>query len=180
MKLDATTPKRKTPVRRNNKFLGHHDIELQQHFMEEYMEQYMSQSVILYQVDYEKTKVNDLYKETKKDAVRFKTPVELTVVYEIARGEVKSYNNQAMKGVYAKPGKLTFTVRIRELEEKKCDIRRGDYIGVQIDTEHREYWTVTDDGRVNAMSNPFTLFGTEPVFRTIECAPVDANEFNDN
>ena len=123
--------------------------------------------------------IADIYKESKKDAVRFKTPIELPVIYEIAKSEMKSYNSQTMKGIYSKPGKLTFTVLIRTLEEKKCDINRGDYIGVQLDTEHREYWTVTDDGRVNAMSNGFTLYGTIPQYRTIECAYVDPNEFKD-
>lgn len=179
MKLDATVPKRKTPIARNKKFFSPKDAELQIHYMEEYLEEFANQTVILYQVDYEKTKVDDLYKESKKDSVRFKTPVELNVVYEIAKGEMKSYNSSSMKGVYAKPGKLTFTVLTRTLEENSCDINRGDYIGVQIDPIHREYWTVTDDGKVNAMSNQYTLYGTVPVFRTIECAPVDPNEFKD-
>lgn len=179
MKLDATVPKKKTPIGRNSKFFSPKDAEIQIHYMQEYLEEFANQTVILYQVDFEKTKVDDLYKESKKDAVRFKTPIELPVIYEIAKSEMKSYNSQTMKGIYSKPGKLTFTVLIRTLEEKKCDINRGDYIGVQLDTEHREYWTVTDDGRVNAMSNGFTLYGTIPQYRTIECAYVDPNEFKD-
>lgn len=179
MKIDATIPKKKTPVTRNSKFFSQKDTELQLHYMQEYLEEFANQTIILYQVDLEKTKVDDLYKESKKDAVRFKTPVELPVVYEISKGEMRSYNSQTMKGIYAKPGKLTFTVLIRTLEENNCDINRGDYIGVQLDTMHREYWVVTDDGRVNSMANQFTLYGTTPQFRTIECAYVDPNEFKD-
>ena len=62
--------------------------------------------------------------------------------------------------------------------EYGCDISRGDYIGIQIDTEHREYFTVTDDGRVGMTSNKFTLYGTKPYARTIQCAQVDSTEFN--
>lgn len=179
MKLDAVIPKKKTPVTRNSKFFSKKDTELQLHYMQEYLEEFANQTIILYQVDLEKTKVDDLYKESKKDAVKFKTPIELPVVYEIYKGEMKSYNSQTMKGIYAKPGKLTFTVLIRTLEENNCDINRGDYIGVQLDTVHREYWVVTDDGRVNSMANQFTLYGTTAQFRTIECAYVDPNEFKD-
>ena len=153
MKLDATVPKKKTPIGRNSKFFSPKDAEIQIHYMQEYLEEFANQTVILYQVDFDKTKVDDLYKESKKDAVRFKTPVELPVIYEIAKSEMKSYNSQTMKGIYSKPGKLTFTVLIRTLEEKKCDI--------------------------NAMSNGFTLYGTIPQYRTIECAYVDPNEFKD-
>lgn len=179
MKISATVPKKKTPIGRNSKFFSPKDAEIQIHYMQEYLEEFANQTIILYQVDFDKTKVDDLYKESKKDAVRFKTPVELPVVYEIAKSEMKSYNSQTMKGIYSKPGKLTFTVLIRTLEEKNCDINRGDYIGVQLDTDHREYWTVTDDGRVNAMSNGFTLYGTTAQYRTVECAYVDPNEFKD-
>ena len=64
------------------------------------------------------------------------------------------------------------------LEEYDCDISRGDYIGIQIDSTHREYFTVTDDGRVASMSNKFTMYGTKPFARKIECASVDLGEFN--
>ena len=132
----------------------------------------------LYQVDYNRTKVNDIYKESDKRAVKFKTPVELPVVYELGEAEMKSYNNQMSHGIYAKTGKLTFSVLISTLEEYGCDINRGDYIGVQIDSEHREYFTVTDDGRVGSTANKFSMFGTTPFARTIEAAPVDEGEFN--
>ena len=73
---------------------------------------------------------------------------------------------------------MTFSVLLKTLEEYDCDIVRGDYIGVQITPDHREYFTVTDDGRVGAMSNKMTLYGTRPYARTITAAQVDLNEFN--
>jgi hypothetical protein len=126
----------------------------------------------------EKTKVNDTYNEATKDAIRFKTPIVLPVIYEIVDAETKSYNNKIQTGYYAKTGKLTFSVLLSTLEENHCDISRGDYIGIQIDTEHREYFTVVDDGRVNMTSNKFTLYVTKPYARTIIAASVDAGEFN--
>ena len=168
----------KVPITRNNKFFSQEDYELQLEYLREYIEEDANQTVILYQVDYNRTKVNDIYKESDKGAVKFKTPVELPVVYELGEAEMKSYNNQMSHGIYAKTGKLTFSVLISTLEEYGCDINRGDYIGVQIDSEHREYFTVTDDGRVGSTANKFSMFGTTPFARTIEAEPVDEGEFN--
>ena len=169
---------KKIPITRNNKFFCDEEFDLENEFAMEYLEQDANQTVILYQVDYENTKVDEIYKEAKKDAIRFKTPIEIPVVYEISDAELKSYNSKLQKGIYAQTGKLTFSVLLSTLEEYGCDISRGDYIGIQIDTEHREYFTVVDDGRVNMTSNKFTLFGTKPYARTIQCASIDASEFN--
>lgn len=170
--------KTKVPITRNNKFFGAEDFDLELGFATEYLEQDANQTVILYQVDLEKTKVNDIYVEANQNAVRFKTPIEIPVVYEVGEAEVKSYNDKMSKGIYAQAGKLTFSVLLSTLEEYNCDISRGDYIGVQITPEHREYFTVTDDGRVGATANKFTMYGTKPYARTIQAASVDAAEFN--
>ena len=178
MAIELSTIKHKVPIKRNNKFFGKEDFDLELNFSMEYMEQDMNQTIILYEVDLEKTKVNSVYKEATKEAIRFKTPVEVPCVYEIQDAEMKPYDAKLVKGVYSKPGKLTFSVLNATLEEYNCDISRGDYIGVQIDTDKREYFTVTDDGRVASTSNKFTLFGTKPYARTIQCASVDLGEFN--
>ena len=169
---------RKVPIKRNNKFFGGEDFDLELDFAKEYIEQDANQTIILYRVDLEKTQVNDIYKEAKKDAVRFLPPIELPVVYEIGDSEMKAYGTKMQKGIYAQTGKLTFTVLLSTLEEYGCDISRGDYIGVQINTNHREYFTVTDDGRVATTSNRYSLYGTMPYARKIECASVDLGEFN--
>lgn len=178
MQFDTTEIRRKNPIKRNNKFFGSEDFDQQISWAQEYLEQQANQNVILFQVDLSKTQVNDTYVEAGKDAIRFKSPVELPVIYEIQDAEMKTYNQQQMKGYYVKTGKLVFSVLLRTLEEMECDINRGDYIGIQITPEHIEYFVVADDGRVGSMSNKFTMFGTTPYARTITCASVDANEFN--
>jgi len=176
--FDNEKIRRKNPVKRNDKFFSGEDVRLELEFAKEYLEQDANQTIILYQVDLERTKVNDTYFEAKKDAIRFKQPIELPVVYEIQDAENKAYSPINQKGIYGKPGKLTFSVLLSTLEEYDCDIKRGDYIGVQIDTNHVEYFTVTDDGRVLSTSNKYTMYGTMPYARKIECAPIDLGEFN--
>ena len=143
----------------------------------EYLEHDMNQTVVLFEVDLAKTNADDIYHEADKKNIRFKTPVELTVRYEITDSEMRSYDKTSNKGLYAKPGTLNFTVLIDELEEVQRDIKRGDYIGVQITPEEMIYFTVYDDGKIAAYSNSNTMYGIKPFFRNIKCNYVDPAEF---
>jgi hypothetical protein len=178
LSFNNRTERKKIPITRNSKFFGNEDFDLELGFAKEYLEQDANQTVILYRVDLQKTNVNDVYIEAKKDNIRFLPPIELPVIYEVEDAETKAYNTKNQKAIFAQTGKLKFSVLISTLEEFECDIRRGDYIGIQITPEHREYFTVTDDGRVGSMSNKFTLYGTKPYARTISAAQVDLGEFN--
>ena len=178
LKLDSKQNKKRVPIVRNSKFFSGEDFNMELDIAKEYIEQDTNQTVILYRVDLENTNVNDVYKEAKQGKVRFKMPIELPVVYEIDDAEMKTYENKGMKGLYAKPGKLTFSVLISTLEDYNCDINRGDYIGIQINEELVEYYVVSDDGRVGSYSNKRSLYGIKGLYRTIVAAPVDKIEFN--
>lgn len=178
IEINGKVGSKKVPVKRNTKFFSGEDFDLELDFAKEYIEQDVNQTVILYRVDLQKTKVSDIYNEASKGAIRFLTPIELPVIYEISDAEVKAYGTKSQKGIYAQTGKLSFAVLISTLEEYNCDISRGDYIGIQIDSTHREYFTVTDDGRVASTANKYTMYGTKPYARKIECASVDLGEFN--
>lgn len=175
--FDNTNIKRKNPIKRNSKFFSGEDYDLEMEFATEYMEQDANQTIILYQIDYEKTKVNDVYKEAEKNKIRFKTPIELTVIYDLQDAETKAYKENISKGIYVKPGKLVFSVLVKELEENNCDISRGDYIGVMIDEINTIYYTVADDGKWASTSNKFTMYGKKIYYRTITCNYVDMSEF---
>lgn len=170
--------RRKNPIKRNNKFFSGEDYNVQMDFAKEYMEQHANQTIILYQVDLEKTKVDDIYKEARKSDLRFKTPIELTCIYEIQDTQMKAYSETISKGLYAKPGTIIFSVLLEELEENGCDIKRGDYIGVDITPEYRIYFTVTNDGKMGMTANKNTLYGKMPFYVTCEGAYVDETEFN--
>lgn len=158
-------------------FFSKSDFDLEIEIARGYMEEDMNQTVILFEVDLSKTNVNDIYHEASKKNIRFKTPVELTVRYEITNAEMRSYDKSSNKGVYSKPGNLDFTVLNSTLEEVGRDIKRGDYIGVQITPEEILYFTVYDDGKVASYSNANTLYGVKPFYRNIKCNYVDPSEF---
>jgi len=171
MKLTTENIKRKNPINRNNFFASQDQVNFQIGIGMEYVNKILNQTIVLYEVDREKTKVNDIYNEANFNDLVFKTPVELNVIYKLDKGELKTYNTEAIKGYYVKVGKLTFSIYLKELEENNCDIKRGDYIGLQVTPEHMEYFIVADDGRVN-YDNAHTLWGTVPYYRSITCTVV--------
>ena len=171
MKLSTENIKRKNPINRNNFFTSQDQINFQIGMGMEYVNKILNQTVILYEIDREKTKVNDIYNEAKFKDLIFKTPIELNVMYKLEKGELKTYDTEAIKGYYVKVGKLNFTIYEKELQENNCDIKRGDYIGLQVTPEHMEYFIVADDGRVN-YDNAHTMWGTVPYYRSIVCTVV--------
>lgn len=176
MKLTTTDIKRKNPINRNNFFTSQDQINFQIGIGMEYVNKIVNQTVVLYEIDRENTKVNDIYNEANLDNLVFKTPVELNVLYKLDKSELKTYDTETIKGYYVKVGQLTFSIFEKELEENGCDIKRGDYIGLQVTPEHMEFFVVADDGRVN-YDNAHTLWGTVPYYRSVVCTVVsDVNE----
>lgn len=178
LQFDNTKMNRKNPIKRNHMFFGRDEYNVEMEFAMEYMEHDANQAVILYQVDLSNTKVNDIYKEADKDAIRYLPPVEVPCIYEIQEAELQAYDKNKMKAGYVKPGKLTFSVLLKTFDELGIDIKRGDYVGVQITPQRMEFFTVTNDGRVGMTANKNTIYGVAPYYRTIEAAYADNIEFN--
>lgn len=167
----------KVPINRNNLFYSEKDFQYEMEIGKNYLEQDVNQTVILYEVDLNKTNLDAIYSESKSDSIIFKPPVELHVLYNIEPGELSSYDKSKNLGVYIKSGKLTFGVYQSTLDELNAEIKVGDYIGVQVTPTHMEFYTVVNDGR-NNYDNSHSVFGYQPAWRSITCAYVDPNEFN--
>lgn len=171
LKISDENIKRKNPINRNNLFTSDKAIDFQVSIGMEYVNKILNQTVVLYEIDRENTKIDDVIYEAKFDDLVFKTPIELNVMYKLDKAELQTYDNTSIKGYYLKVGKLDFTIYEKELIENDCDIHRGDYIGLQVTNDRMEYFVVTNDGRIN-YDNEHTLWGTKPVYRTINCSVV--------
>ena len=167
---------RRVPINRNSLFYDAETFALEREIGKDYIEQDMGQTVVLYQVDASQTQTDAVYGESSSDEVAFKTPVEIPCTYKIEQPELKSYDKSKQLGTYMKTGKLTIGVYQETLVELGVEIKKGDYIGVQISPEHMEFFVVNNDGK-NNYDNAHTLWGTVPLYRTIQCSPVDTSEF---
>ena len=101
---------------------------------------------------------------------------EIHCVYKIEQTELKSYDKTKQLGTYMKTGKLTVSVYQETLTELGVEIKKRDYLGVQVKPDLMIYFVVNNDGR-NNYDNAHTLWGTIPLYRTIQASPVDTSEF---
>lgn len=168
---------RRVPINRNNLFFSEESYQFDIDLGKNYIEQDTNQTVILYEVDLEKTNLSSVYKESLSNGIVFKTPVELHVLYEIETPTLESYDTSKNLGTYVKNGKLTFGLYQQTLDELGVKIKNGDYIGVQVSQTHMEYYTVVNDGRIN-YDNEHSIYGYLNPFRSIVCASIDPSEFN--
>ena len=163
-----------TPITRNNKFYSEEEFNYELSLIEEYIEEDLNQVVVVYEVDRQKTNIDSIYKESKQN-IRYKPPKEIPCLYEIKNSELKTYDETTQQAVYSLSGNLTMYVPIMMFKKYNCDIKRGDYLGVQIDTNRMEYYVVTDDGKVNS-ANANYVGAWKPAWRTIMATT--APEFN--
>lgn len=167
--------KNKIPIQRNNKFFDEGDFDLDKEMGREHIEEDLNFTVVLYKVDRQRTQSDDIYKESVKDGIKFHTPVELRVVPTLETPENKAYNDNGTAR-FLEDGKLVFGLYQDQLEEKETEINYGDYIGYAVKEDEVRYYSVVNDGIKN-YDNEHTIMGYKGAFRTIECAPVDENEF---
>lgn len=168
----------KTPINRNNLFYSEADFQFETDIMQGYLEEDTNQTVIVYQVDRKRTNVSSVYKETSaENNIRFMPPVELPCLYEISDSVLKAFDSNTNNGVYSQSGNLTCYIPLKSFEKYDCDIKKGDYLGIQVDVDRVVYFSVTDDGKVNTANNQ--VVGAYKVgWRVVKAAIVGKNEFS--
>ena len=155
---------KRVPIERLNKFFSAEDFELEIGFGREWLEGDINIKVILYQVDREETTTDDIYGEAGKGEISFKPPTN------------KNYNSDGSLR-YLERGNITIGVYQDQLDELGVDISYGDYIGYAETETKIKYFTVSNDGRINA-DNAHTIVGYKGFYRTITCVPTDLDEFD--
>jgi hypothetical protein len=166
---------RRVPINRNSLFYDKDSFEVEREIGKNYIEQDMGQAIVLYQVDAQETQTDAVYGETEAGSVKYKPPVEIPCVYKIEAPELKSYDKNKNLGTYNKIGKLTFSYYKETIDELGVQIKKGDYVGVQITPNLLLYYVVNN---VNPnYDNAHTLWGTIPLYYTCICSSVDRSEF---
>jgi len=165
---------KKIPINRVNKFFSSEDYKLDIEMGREGIEGDNNFVVVLYKVDREATTTDDVYGEAAKDEIRYFPPVELLVLPTFAEAENQTYNPSSLR--YIETGNLSFSIYVAQLDELETDVSVGDYIGYAVSETEIIYFSVSDDGIKN-WDNAHTILGFKGAYRTINCVPVDENEF---
>jgi hypothetical protein len=166
---------RRVPINRNSLFYDAESFAFEKEIGKNYIEQDMGQTVVLYQVNVQETQSDAVYGETDAGAIQFKPPVEIPCVYKIEAPELKSYDKSKQLGTYNKIGKLTFSYYKETIDELGVEIKKGDYVGIQVTPEKMVFWVINN---INPnYDNAHTLFGTDVLYLTATCNAVDSSEF---
>jgi hypothetical protein len=162
------------PITRLGKFFGGEDYRLDISMGEEWLIGDMNFTVILYRIDRQKTKTDDVYGEALKDGIQFLAPVELKGYVQVSAPTEKLLGNS--KIAQKEPGNMRFSIYQKTLDDLGVEIFMGDYLGYY-ETENRvRYYSVSDDGYVKS-DNKHTYGGYKPFYRTIIATYVSENEF---
>ena len=165
---------KKVPITRLGKFFGGEDFALDIGMGEEWLEGDLNFTLVLYKVDRNKTKSDDVYGEALQDGIQFLPPVEFKGYVQILAPTNQMLGRSRIN--QSEPGNLRVSVYQQTLDDLQISIDFGDYIGYY-ETENRvRYYSVVDDGRVNS-DNKHTYGGYKPFYRTVIATPVTANEF---
>ena len=106
---------RKVPITRLNKFFGGEDFDLDIAMGREWLEGDMNFTLVLYKVDRQKTKTDDVYGETVEDGIKFHPPVEFRGYVQIEQPENQDYGQSHMSQM--EPGNLKVGVYQDSLDE---------------------------------------------------------------
>jgi hypothetical protein len=162
------------PITRLGKFFGAEDYSLDIGMGEEWLLGDMNFTIVLYRVDRQKTKIDDVYGEVLEDGIQFLAPVELKGLVQIMAPSNKNLGNS--KIAQNEPGNMKFSIYQKTLEDLQVNIFVGDYIGYYESEDRVRYYTVIDDGFVKS-DNKHTYGGYKPFYRTVTATWVSENEF---
>lgn len=162
------------PITRLGKFFGAEDYALDIGMGEEWLLGDMNFTIVLYRVDRQKTKVDDVYGEVLEDGIQFLAPIELKGLVQIMAPSNKNLGNS--KIAQNEPGNMKFSIYQKTLDDLQVNIFVGDYIGYYETEDRVRYYTVIDDGIVKS-DNKHTYGGYKPFYRTVTSTWVSENEF---
>ena len=134
----------------------------------------MNFTVILYRIDRQRTKTDNVYGEVLKDGIQFMAPIELKGLVQVMAPSNRLLGGSKIK--QDEPGNMKFSIYQKTLDDLGVNILMGDYLGYY-ETESRvRYYTVINDGLV-VSDNRHSYGGYRPFYRTIEATWVSNDEF---
>ncbi len=164
----------KVPITRLGKFFGEEDFNLEIDMGQEWLVGDMNFTCVLYRVDKNKVKIDDVYGEALQDGIKFLPPIEFNAYVQIVAPTNQKLGSTKIQ--QSEPGNITMSVYLKTLDDLGIDINLGDYVGYYDSENFVRYYTVVDDGRVYS-DLKHTYKGYKPFFRTIIGSYVTPDEF---
>jgi hypothetical protein len=152
-------------------FMTENSFDLDIEYGRNYLQTDNAQTLSVYKVNITKTKSHSLYGQTKSKDKKLFPPVKINAMISVKPNDQSYYGNGSGGITREDTGKLIFGVYLKELEEKKLHIDRGDYIEYNLSGEKNRYYEVENAENVVDTTDK-TIGGFKPYWRQVTAVPV--------
>lgn len=152
-------------------FMTENSFDLDVAYGRNYLQTDNAQLVTIYKVNITKTKTHSLYGQTKTKDKKFFAPVKINVMVTVQPNEQNYYGDNAGGITREDTGKLIFGVYLKELQEKKLEINRGDFVEYNLSGERPRYYEIEDAQNVTDTTDK-TIGGFKSYWKKVTAVPV--------
>jgi len=135
------------------------------------------QEVIIHKINVIETKVHNLYGQAKPKDKKFMAPVKISVMVNVEESKQGYYGDNPGGITRDDTGNISFGVYLKELEEKKIEIDRGDIIEYNLSGEKKRYYEVENANNITDTSSK-TIGGFKNYWKKVIGVPVKEDVIN--
>lgn len=152
-------------------FMTDNSFDLDVMYGRNYLETDNAQEIILHKINIIETKSHNLYGQTKTKDKKFVSPIRLKVMVTVEEGKQDYYGGNPGGIVRDDTGNIVFGIYLKELEDKKITIDRGDIIEYNLSGEKNRFYEVESANNVTDTTNK-TIGGFKSYWKRITGVPV--------
>lgn len=159
--------------RENNRyglFMNENSFDLEIMYGRHYLEQDVNFIIKLYRINIIESKTHKLYGEAKPIDKKYFSPVELNVMIDVDDNQQFFYGEE--QGLTREDsGNLVIGIYLKELEEKRTEINRGDIIEYNFSGDKPRYFEVENANNVTDHTSQ-TIANMLPYWKRITAIPI--------
>lgn len=152
-------------------FMTDNSFDLDVMYGRNYLDTDNAQEVILHKINVVQTKSHSLYGQAKTKDKKFFAPVRLKVMVTIEDGKQEYYGSNPGGISRDDTGSIRFGIYLKELEEKKVEVDRGDIIEYNLSGEKNRYYEVVSANNVSDETKK-TIGGFKSYWKLVVGTPV--------
>ena len=152
-------------------FMSDNSFDLDVMYGRNFLQTDNAQKVVIHKINLLESKSHSLYGQSKTKDKKFMAPVELSVMVTISEGKQEYYGGNQGGISRDDSGNISFGVYLKELEEKKIEVDRGDIIEYNMSGEKNRYYEVESANNVIDETSK-TIGGFKPYWKKIVGVPV--------
>ena len=140
-------------------------------FGRNYMRTDVVHRVKIYKVNVIESKTHELYGQAKSSDKKYFAPVEINAMITVEDQQQSFYGESQGGIVRDDTGNLVFGVYIKELDEKKIEILRGDYVEYNMSGVKNRYYEIQNAENIIDTTEK-TIGGFKSYWKRVTAVPV--------